>query len=186
MITYIHMCIIDCLLIICTNKCVSQQSTCATVVVENPPAPTPAVEGDVTPAPVVEDAAPTAPVVEEDTTPTPVVEEVPTPEPKLQTKFLPTHYARSVSCEDMDEVLSVVSRRPEGRQSILKSPVVVRAMSMCKRETNRNWRVRRDKQAAFFAKKASRSKGCTTKAINKLRRVKATNKGMRTTLSKVS
>ena len=78
-----------------------------------------------------------------------------------------------------------LSMRPSGRQAILKLSTVVREINDIKRETNKSWRLRRDKQAEFLARKATRSKGYVTKARNKLRQIETLNKGLQTKLTKV-
>lgn len=94
-------------------------------------------------------------------------------------------FARNVSIEDINTVVRTLARRPAGREAIMNSPTVVRALTSNRRKGQRTCSERRDKQFSKLAKQTSQAKSIATRTANKLRRVEGTNKGLRTTLKKV-
>lgn len=103
-------------------------------------------------------------------------------QPELTTA---AQFAQIISNEDVDLVVRTLSRRRAGREAILNSPTVVRAMAKERRQTKEDGRLLRCKQLAAIAAKASHAKGCATKMSAKMKKIEARNKGLRTQLSKV-
>ena len=86
-------------------------------------------------------------------------------------------------------MIRILSRRPDGRKAILNSPLVVRAINSGKIQSKKSQSLRRGEKLVESVRKAERkvsqAKGCTTKALQKLSRAEARNKGLRTMLMKV-
>ena len=91
-----------------------------------------------------------------------------------------------LSDDDVVTMIRTLSRRPTGRDAILNSPLVVRAMTQSQRQIKKAYKWRRGEELAKLAAKASQAKGCVTKVNEKLRRAEARNKGLRTMLAQVS
>ena len=97
----------------------------------------------------------------------------------------PAYVAQNIANEDMDTVVRALARRPVGRQAILNSPTVVRAINENKKSVRRQHKCNRDKKLSKLVAMAARAKGCATKAKKKLNCVEARRKGLQTKLSQV-
>ena len=95
-------------------------------------------------------------------------------------------FATTVLCnEDVDSVVRHLARSSIGREAILNSPTVVRAMTHGKRQVKKECNLLREKQLRELAAKASHAKGRVTLISRKLRKIEARNKGLRTLMAKV-
>ena len=103
----------------------------------------------------------------------------------LTPETITTEFARTLPSEHIESMLRTLARRPAGREAILNSPTVVRAITQSSREAKRTVGSQRGKQLAELSSKISQAKGCATKANKKLSRVEAHNKGLRTMLATV-
>ena len=90
-----------------------------------------------------------------------------------------------ISDDDIGTMIRTLSRRPAGRDAILNSPLVVRAITRSCCQIKKTYKLRRGEELAKLAAKASQAKGSATKAKNKLRRAEARKKGLRTMLAQV-
>ena len=96
-----------------------------------------------------------------------------------------TQFAQTIPQECIEKTIQILARRSAGRQAILNSPIVVRAITSNRREVKRDFQSKRGETMLKMAAKASQAKGRATKVTNKLCSVKARNKGLRTMLTKV-
>lgn len=94
-------------------------------------------------------------------------------------------FAQTIAEHDIEPVICTLARRPAGRQAILDSPAVVRAITSNRREVKQTYRLQRGKEMDELVRKTSQAKGRVTKVSKKLCRVEARNKGLRTMLAKV-
>ena len=94
-------------------------------------------------------------------------------------------FAQAIAEHDIGPVICTLARRPAGRQAILDSPAVVRAITSNRREVKQTYRLQRGKEMDELVRKTSQAKGRVTKVSKKLCRVEARNKGLRTMLAKV-
>ena len=97
-----------------------------------------------------------------------------------------TEFARTMSDDNIVEMIRTLSRRPAGRQAILNCPTVLREITSNKRQVSQSHRLRRGKEMVKMVGMASRAKGHATKTTKKLKSVTSRNKGLQTMLSKVS
>lgn len=97
-----------------------------------------------------------------------------------------SEFARTMSDDNIVEMIRTLSRRPAGRQAILTCPTVLRAITSNKRQVSQAHQSRLGKEMMKMAAIKSQAKGHATKVTKKLKRVTARNKGLRTMLSKVS
>ena len=95
------------------------------------------------------------------------------------------NYVANVPSEEIEPLLRALLRRPAGRNAVLNSPTVRRAITQCKRDVAHKLQLRCDDKKNKFVAQASRAKGCATKATKKCSRAEARVKGLRTLLSKV-
>ena len=94
-------------------------------------------------------------------------------------------FAQTIAEHNIEPVICTLARRPAGRQAILDSPAVVRAITSNRREVKQTYRLQRGKEMDELVRKTSQAKGRVTKVSKKLCRVEARNKGLRTMLAKV-
>lgn len=94
-------------------------------------------------------------------------------------------FAKTVAPEEISAMIRTLARRPSGREAIRNSPTFVRAIALGKREAKRSVQLKRGKELAKMAAKASHAKGCVTKISKKVDKAEARNKGLRTLVTKV-
>ena len=87
--------------------------------------------------------------------------------------------------QDAAKVVRALACRDVGRNAILNSPIVVRAITSAKRQSRREATERQDENLRRTEKKASHAKGRITSMAKKMCRIQAMNKGLRTQMAKV-
>ena len=90
----------------------------------------------------------------------------------LTTSHNVTDVARNISSEEMDTMIHTLSRWSDSRKEILRSPLVVRAISAGKVQARKIHRFRRGEKLVNSVLKSkhqtSQAKGCVTKTLQKL------------------